>query len=51
MKKNIVTTFDYTKNYSYFQALTKAKPNSKSIALWYRLPQTLEWNIWDKKKF
>ena len=42
------TTFDYKSKTSYFDALTMARPDN-SGALWYRLPESLKWNLEDKK--
>jgi len=45
MVQKIATTFDYNDQRPYFEALTKARPDLNSKALWYRLPETLKWKV------
>ena len=48
MTIKLATTFDYSNLHSYFEALTKARPDN-SWALWYRLPESLKNSIdWKK---
>jgi hypothetical protein len=42
MSQKLATTFDSKDLHPYKKALTNARPNPDSTALWYRLPETLK---------
>jgi len=49
MTQQLATTFNKNDLHPYKKALTNARPDQNSTALWYRLPETLKWNLENKK--
>jgi hypothetical protein len=42
MTQQLATTFNKNDLHPYKKALTNARPDQNSTALWYRLPETLK---------